>query len=40
MADIDQIIFWQPFASPNQEAFLEAVAEKFSGRILPLLQVR
>jgi hypothetical protein len=37
---IDRIIFWQPFASPHQEAFLEAVAEQFSGRIFPLPQVR
>jgi len=40
MTDINHIIFWQPFASPHQEAFLEAVAENFSGRIFPLLQVR
>jgi hypothetical protein len=38
--EIDRIIFWQPFASPHQEAFLEAVTEQFSGRIFPLPQVR
>lgn len=26
------IIFWQPIASPHQEAFLEAVAERFAAR--------
>lgn len=29
-----RIIFWQPFASPHQEAFLEAVAEQFSGEVI------
>jgi glycosyltransferase involved in cell wall biosynthesis len=31
---IDRIIFWQPFASPHQEAFLEAVAEQFPGEVI------
>lgn len=31
---IRRIIFWQPFASPHQEAFLEAVAEHFSGDVI------
>lgn len=29
-----RIIFWQPFASPHQEAFLEAVAEQFAGEVI------
>ncbi len=32
--EIDRIIFWQPFASPHQEAFLEAVAEQFPGEVI------
>jgi hypothetical protein len=31
---INRIIFWQPFASPHQEAFLEAVAEQFPGEVI------
>ncbi len=31
---VRRIIFWQPFASPHQEAFLEAVAEQFSGEVI------
>lgn len=31
---VRRIIFWQPFASPHQEAFLEAVAEQFSGDVI------
>jgi glycosyltransferase involved in cell wall biosynthesis len=31
---ISRIIFWQPFASPHQEAFLEAVAEQFPGEVI------
>lgn len=31
---IKRIIFWQPFASPHQEAFLEAVAEQFLGEVI------
>ena len=31
---ISKIIFWQPFASPHQEAFLEAVAEQFPGEVI------
>lgn len=31
---IHRIIFWQPFASPHQEAFLEAVAEQFPGKVI------
>ena len=31
---VDRIIFWQPFASPHQEAFLEAVAEQFPGEVI------
>jgi glycosyltransferase involved in cell wall biosynthesis len=29
-----RIIFWQPIDSPHQDAFLEAVAERFSGEVL------
>lgn len=31
---VSRIIFWQPFASPHQEAFLEAVAEQFPGEVI------
>jgi len=31
---INRIIFWQPFASPHQEALLEAVAEQFPGEVI------
>lgn len=31
---VRRIIFWQPFASPHQEAFLEAVAEQFEGDVI------
>jgi hypothetical protein len=31
---VDRIIFWQPFASPHQGAFLEAVAEQFLGEVI------
>jgi glycosyltransferase involved in cell wall biosynthesis len=31
---VHRIIFWQPFASPHQEAFLEAVAEQFPGEVI------
>lgn len=31
---VDRIIFWQPFASPHQEAFIEAVAEQFPGEVI------
>ena len=29
-----RIVFWQPIASPHQEAFLEAVAARFSGEVI------
>jgi glycosyltransferase involved in cell wall biosynthesis len=29
-----QIIFWQPIASPHQEAFLESLAERFAGEVI------
>jgi glycosyltransferase involved in cell wall biosynthesis len=29
-----RIIFWQPIDSPHQDAFLEAVAEQFSGEVI------
>lgn len=31
---LHRIVFWQPFASPHQEAFLEAVAEQFAGEVI------
>jgi glycosyltransferase involved in cell wall biosynthesis len=31
---VSRIIFWQPFASPHQAAFLEAVAEQFPGEVI------
>lgn len=31
---IDRIVFWQPIDSPHQHAFLEAVAEQFSGEVI------
>jgi glycosyltransferase involved in cell wall biosynthesis len=34
MHPLTQIIFWQPIASPHQEAFLEAVAENFAGEVI------
>lgn len=30
----NRIIFWQPIDSPHQDAFLEAVAEQFSGEVI------
>lgn len=31
---LSRIIFWQPIDSPHQDAFLEAVAERFSGEVI------
>jgi glycosyltransferase involved in cell wall biosynthesis len=31
---VSQIIFWQPIASPHQEAFLESLAERFAGEVI------
>jgi|688.fasta_scaffold07080_2 glycosyltransferase involved in cell wall biosynthesis len=33
-ASISRIVFWQPIASPHQEAFLEAVARQFTGEVI------
>ncbi len=34
MATISRIVFWQPIASPHQEAFLESVARQFDGEVI------
>ena len=34
MGAVSRIVFWQPIASPHQEAFLEAVARQFSGEVI------
>ena len=31
---LDRIIFWQPIASPHQEAFLESLARQFAGEVI------
>lgn len=31
---LSRIIFWQPIDSPHQDAFLEAVAERFTGEVI------
>lgn len=34
MAAVSHIVFWQPIASPHQEAFLESVADQFDGEVV------
>jgi len=34
MSRPQSVVFWQPIASPHQEAFLEAVARRFSGEVV------
>jgi glycosyltransferase involved in cell wall biosynthesis len=34
MDSVHTLVFWQPIASPHQEAFLEAVARRFPGVVL------
>ena len=33
-ASISRIVFWQPIASPHQEAFLESLARQFAGEVV------
>jgi glycosyltransferase involved in cell wall biosynthesis len=33
-ATISRIVFWQPIASPHQEAFLESLARQFTGEVI------
>ena len=33
-ATISRIVFWQPIASPHQEAFLESLARQFAGEVI------
>jgi glycosyltransferase involved in cell wall biosynthesis len=34
MGSMSTLVFWQPIASPHQEAFLEAVARRFPGEVI------
>lgn len=34
MGSVNTIVFWQPIASPHQEAFLEAIARRFPGEVI------